>query len=605
MSSSEPRLPDNHELVEGAGKVKTPEARMWGKGIIGDIRQTVLTWWVKEMTNFNQKTIAVTLLIFITIISPTLAFGATYGGVTNNLIGPIETMLATSWVGCAHSLIGGMPLTIIGSTGPVLAFTTALTNIANSMDVPFQTLYAWTSVWLVGYCFLAAFFDVTRYIQYATRFTDEIFALLIVSIFILDAVGDPFSNSGLLRYLDPNHPFHASNSEDPNYSYYATAFLSIIIGFGTTSLIFFFRSFKFSSFFCADGIRTSIHDFAVITSVIIFTLIKEFGFPEIETQTLNVPDQFEPTFQCCDASCNTSFPLECPDQESPVGVRTWFADFGDLNGKGWVPIVAAGPAIGAFVLVYLDNGITWHLIQHKSHKLTHGEAYNWDLLLSGCFNLINGLLGLPWLVASTVPCIIHLKSLAETDRDGNIISVQETRLTNLFAHLLLGLSILFLGVLKLIPLPCLYGVFLFMGLSSMPAIQFWNRILLFFMQPSKYPSTSYTDYMTKSHIHKYTIFQIFFFGLVFGVQNWKAIAIAFPFMTLLCIPARLFLAPKFLEGWELVLLDGEDEAIEEWIDAKEDSIRQYEAAKAGGTDSKSLGGGTEGGSDGEDAELDV
>jgi len=76
-------------------------------------------------------------------------------------------------------------------------------------------------------------------------------------------------------------------------------------------------------------------------------------------------------------------------------------------------------------------------------------------------------------------------------------------------------------------------------------------------------------------------------------------------MTLLCIPARLFLAPKFLEGWELVLLDGEDEAIEEWIDAKEDSIRQYEAAKAGGTDSKSLGGGTEGGSDGEDAELDV
>ena len=49
-------------------------------------------------------------------------------------------------------------------------------------------------------------------------------------------------------------------------------------------------------------------------------------------------------------------------------------------------------------------------------------------------------------------------------------------------------------------------------------------------------------------------------------------AIVFPFMTLLCIPARLFLAPKFFEGWELCLLDGCDEEIEEWIVAKEAAL---------------------------------
>lgn len=32
-----------------------------GRGIITDWRRTVGTWWWKEMTNFNQKTIAVTL----------------------------------------------------------------------------------------------------------------------------------------------------------------------------------------------------------------------------------------------------------------------------------------------------------------------------------------------------------------------------------------------------------------------------------------------------------------------------------------------------------------------------------------------------------------
>lgn len=243
--------------------------------------------------------------------------------------------------------------------------------------------------------------------------------------------------------------------------------------------------------------------------------------------------------------------------------------FSDLNGKGWVPIVAAGPAILAFLLCFLDNGITWHLINHKSHKLSHGEAYNYDLILSGCFNFVNGLLGLPWLVATTVPCIIHVHSLAEKDKDGNFISVQETRLTGLLAHLLLGLSLLFLKVLQLLPMPVLYGVFLFMGLSSLPNIQFWNRFLMFLQQPSKYTPTVYNRHIASKKVHFYTVLQIFFFSLVFLVQNFPAISVIFPMMTFLCIPARLFLLPRFFKGWELLLLDGEDEPIDEWIKRKE------------------------------------
>lgn len=66
---------------------------------------------------------------------------------------------------------------------------------------------------------------------------------------------------------------------------------------------------------------------------------------------------------------------------------------------------------------------------------------------------------------------------AETDRHGKILSVQETRLTMLLSHLLLVLSMLFLPALNLIPVPVLYGIFLFMGLSSLPKIQFWQRML--------------------------------------------------------------------------------------------------------------------------------
>lgn len=56
---------------------------------------------------------------------------------------------------------------------------------------------------------------------------------------------------------------------------------------------------------------------------------------------------------------------------------------------------------------------------------------------------------------------------------------------------------------------------------------------------------------------------------VFIVQNTKLIAIVFPFMTLLCIPGRMHVLPKFMKGWELLLLDGYEQEIEDWITIKE------------------------------------
>jgi hypothetical protein len=100
----------NNELIQNPGMIHMEEPQMWGKGIIGDFKRTVGTNWLKEMLNFNQKTVAVTLLMFITVIAPTLTFGAVYGKVTDDHIGAIETILATAWVGCTYALIGGMPM---------------------------------------------------------------------------------------------------------------------------------------------------------------------------------------------------------------------------------------------------------------------------------------------------------------------------------------------------------------------------------------------------------------------------------------------------------------------------------------------------------------
>lgn len=134
------RAIDNNELIENAGKVILEEGKPWGKGICHDMRTTVGTHWVEEMVNFNQKTVAVTLLVFITVIAPTLTFGAVYGKATENNIGAIETILATAWVGVVYSLIGGMPTVSrldlsfdLGSRSHRLTFVSLLPSSASSV----------------------------------------------------------------------------------------------------------------------------------------------------------------------------------------------------------------------------------------------------------------------------------------------------------------------------------------------------------------------------------------------------------------------------------------------------------------------------------------
>jgi len=381
----------------------------------------------------------------------------------------------------------------------------------------------------------------------------------------------------------------------PNTSQYILTKLS------SSSLLpvaFQLRKFKFSPFLPNQTCRNTITDFAVVISILIWSLIGN-AFADIPIEKLNVPSKISPTFQCCDASCTTSWPNECYGQEAPYGYRSWVVNLSDVNGKTWVPFMAAGPALLAFVLVFLDDGITWHLINHPSHKLKHGDAYNWDTIVIGAFVLVNSILGLPWLVAATVRSLNHIHAMAEKLPDGTFVSVHETRLSNLGIHLLVLVTVFALDVLKLIPVPVLYGVFLFMvslmfilypllcfsttymrgltissdyllqGLVSLGTNQFWGRMLMFFMQPSKYPVQPYTQFMAPKRMHLFTAIQLFFFAALYVVKSIKVIAIAFPILIALCIPVRVYLLPKIFTRDELILIDSDPDQVKMWIAKRE------------------------------------
>jgi len=544
------------------------------QNIVQDFKQTVGTYWLREMINFNQKTIGVSFFLFFAAVAPAITFGAIYAKVTNNYIGAVEMLAATAWCGIFYALVGGMPIMINGGTGPVLAFSGVLFKLSKSMDVPFLTFNAWVGLWVSFYMFIGAATNLNKIIQYATRFTDEIFALLIAAIFIIDAIGSPFAPVGLYYYFNKDHESHEGGEDDPDYQYLSTAFLSLILGLGTTMMVFFLKSIKFSPFCFTQGIRSSITDFSVPASIMFFTILDKVIFTQVETEQLNTPDTFAPSFNCCTKSCESFFPDDCLDQEEAYGRRPWIVDLSDLNGKSWVPFVAAFPALLAFVLVFLDDGITWHLINHPSHKLKHGTSYNYDTIVIGFMIGVNSVLGLPWLVAATVRSLNHLHALGNKTADNKFIDVQETRLTNLFVHSLVLASIFALGVIKLIPVPVLYGVFLFMGLVSLSTIQFWERCTMFFMQPSQYPDHPYTKYIAPRKLHTYTFIQLAFFLLLYMVKSIKSISIAFPLIIAACIPMRLYILPKIFSKDELILLDAGDEEINDWLTKTVDDRRE-------------------------------
>ena len=546
----------------------------WGRGIRSDFCRTVRRHWIAESTNFTTKTVAVSFFLFIAVIAPSITFGAVYAKRTNNYIGASELLLGTAWCGIFYSLVAGMPLMINGATGPVLTFQAVTYELSGALGVPFLTFNAWVGLWVAAYLVLGAVVDLNRLIKYATRFTDEIFAFLIVSIYILDAIGNPTSKVGLLHYFNPSHPHNEEMlAADPTYDYMTVALLSLLLGLGTAFFAMALRRIRHSAFCCNDYVRSIVTDFAITISVVTFTALQHTVFKEVPTEELNVPDTFAPTFNCCTTSCDQYWPTDCPDIPEPYGRRPWLVDLTDFGSKSGVAVIfiAAGPAALAFILAFLDNGITWHIVNHPSNRITHGDAYNYDTCISAVMVAINSLLGLPWLVASTVPCILHVSALSDKTKDGETTGVQETRLTGFFTHVLVLGTCFALNVLRLIPLPVLYGVFLFMGLVALPAQQFWQRILLFFQQPAVVRSRQadtvpYIKYVAPFHrVHLFTIIQLFFFALLYVVKNFKMISIAFPLFILLCIPVRIYLLPKIFTDDELTLLDGSPEEIEDWI----------------------------------------
>ena len=493
-------------------------------GIIQDIKRRIPHYASDFKDGFSSKVAGTTIFMFFAALANAIAFGALTGTMTGNQIGITEMVVVTAIGGIAFALLSGQPLTILGGTGPIVIFTGLLYVACGQLEIAFLPTYAWVGIWSGVFMLILAFTDASALMRYFTRFTDEIFAALISVIFIVEAVKD------IRLTFDTDNINHA----------HSTSFLTLLLALGTFMISRYLKNTTKSKYL-RRTIREFISDFGPSIAIVAMTFVA-MSFPDVAISKPIVPDEIGTT----------------------TG-RAWMVDIFDI--PVWAMFASAGPALLATILLFLDQNITTRLVNSAQNKLKKGPGYHLDLAVVGVIILVGSLFALPWIVAATVHSLNHVKSLAdmkvietEHGKVEEIASVTENRISGLMVHSLILLSLFFLGFVALIPMPVLFGLFLYMGVASLGGNQFFERMTLWFKDPKLYPKTHYLNVVPAMVVHQFTIIQFLCFTALWVLKTSPA-GILFPLFIAALVPIRMLMAKFFKPDhlWALVKEEEEEE----------------------------------------------
>ncbi|KAJ6224812.1 hypothetical protein RDWZM_003357 [Blomia tropicalis] len=480
---------DDEEEIEREKMGLVYSGRLFG-GLINDVKRKIPHYWSDFTDALALQSIASIIFLYFACLTPIITFGGLLGDATGNNIATMESLVCGALCGILYGLFSGQPLTILGSTGPVLVFETIVYDFCSTNGFNYLSLRFWIGMWIAAILLLFVAIDASYLVCFITRFTEENFASLISVIFIYKAIEKLFDiekhyplnrePDTLLNYecscMYPNAS--GASFSIQNQSHNETAINQclnndgILFGNGCTTpnyipdvflfsviiLIFtYITSVKLKDFrktrFFSSKVRELVSDFAVPIAIFIMTILDNWS--GVKTPKLLVPSSFEPT----------------------LPTRTWLVNPFAPENPIWISVVALFPALLGTILIFMDQQITAVIVNRKENKLKKGCGYHLDLFVLCILIAICSIFGLPWFVAATVLSITHVNSLtmhSESAAPGDkpkFLGVREQRVTQIVIFILCGLSIFFTPLLQQIPMPVLYGVFLYMGVSSLKGSQ--------------------------------------------------------------------------------------------------------------------------------------
>ncbi|XP_030306501.1 LOW QUALITY PROTEIN: sodium bicarbonate transporter-like protein 11 [Calypte anna] len=566
-------MSDGHKS-NGPKPLKLQEFLNVGKGIADDIAQR-LPMYALDFTDGvigNNKAIGkyITTMIFLyfACLLPSIAFGSLNDENTRGAIDVKKTIFGQCIGGMLYALFSGQPLVVLLTTAPLALYINVIRGICDDYRLDFSAFYAWIGLWNSFFLVIYSLFNFSLLMKLFKRSTEEIIALFISITFVLDAIkgitkvfkkyyyhgrtGDIYlekARANAIPSLGINTTFLMNSSVSRSMSlenqtgthdvHYGreTAVLSLMLMLGTLWLGHTLYQFKKSPYLHAT-VREILSDCALPISVLTFSVVGSYIFKEIEMSKFN----YNPS--------DSLFVL-APVQSLSI----------------WSVMSAMGLGFLLSMLFLIEQNIVASLTNAPENRLVKGTAYHWDLLLVALINMGLSVFGLPWIHAAFPHSTMHVRALAcveERVENGHIyetiVSVKETRLTSLTANFMVGLSLLLLPFpLQWIPKPVLYGLFLYIALTSIDGNQLFERVALLLKEQTAYPPTHYIRRVPQRKIHYFTGLQVLQLLILcgFGMSPLLYMKMIFPLIMIGMIPIRYNLLPRIIESKYLDAMDAE------------------------------------------------
>ncbi|XP_064509661.1 solute carrier family 4 member 11 isoform X3 [Pseudopipra pipra] len=564
---------DGHKS-HGHKPLKLHEFLNVGKGISDDIarRFPVYALDFTDGVIGNNKAIGkyITTMIFLyfACLLPSIAFGSLNDENTRGAIDVRKTIVGQSIGGLLYALFSGQPLVVLLTTAPLAIYINVIRGICDDYHLDFNAFYAWIGLWNSFFLVMYSLFNFSLLMKLFKRSTEEIIALFIAITFVLDAIkgitkvfkkyyyygstGDNYlgkEGADAISSLGINTTFLMNSSVSRSMSlenqtcthgvHYGreTAVLSLMLMLGTLWLGHTLYQFKKSPYLHAR-VREILSDCALPISVLTFSVVGSCIFKEIEMSSFKYD------------TADSLFVL-APVQSLSIGSV----------------MSAMGLGFLLSMLFFIEQNIVASLTNAPENRLVKGTAYHWDLLLVALINTGLSVFGLPWIHAAFPHSPMHVRALAyveERVESGHIyetiVSVKETRLTSLVANFLVGLSLLLLPFpLQWIPKPVLYGLFLYIALTSIDGNQLFERVALLLKEQTAYPPTHYIRRVPQRKIHYFTGLQVLQLLILcgFGMSPLPYMKMIFPLIMIGMIPIRYNLLPRIIEAKYLDAMDAE------------------------------------------------
>ena len=396
----------------------------------------------------NAQSLATIFFLFFACLAPAIGFGSVLGGLTGGQMGVIEMVASTALSGVLYATFSAQPIQLIGPQGPVVAFVAALFGLSKTLGVSFLSLYAATGS-VASICLaLMALTSASNLVKKLSRWTDEIFSVLVSVLFLAQAVGD----------------VSATFSGAVTQTTMVTALLTLVTCTSTFGTAIVLKGLPKTRYF-TQSIRKNLSNFAPAIGVVVGSMVAR-------TARLNWGSSLAV--------------LQLPAQFVTSTGRDWSllsSLFAASTSKLWLAAIPAG--IAASLLLYLDQNITARLVNHPRFQQVKGKRQNitdgmhGDMLVLALLTGLSSILGLPWMCGAPTRSAAHVRALGIVDHKGETTGTIENRVSGFSIHALIGLCAVATAPRKLlatVPKAALSGIFLYLGFTSLQGLELWDRV---------------------------------------------------------------------------------------------------------------------------------